>query len=522
MEVPFLAPSWSTGAADCGGSTLSFFNRAPWKGSSDDLTPTPQIIFSLCHTTARLPDGWRAAAQAWFDNCDHPEHVEHVLTWDAPTDDYENVRSFLSSSKVIFPNTKVGINTKRHTAVDGWNLAAKLSTGKFIISLADDWFPCPHWDTKLYELIAALPNGFDGEYVVDVDTCGNEHLLTFSMLTRAYLNKYSGGEGWLFYPEYTGMYADNDFTDSARLDKVIVNARHLKFPHRHPNYFQEVEPDDVHIWQGRPEAFRIGARIYKKRCKAKGLSVRPILAVCLPGEKFPSTWVAYLMNLAGFLSQRFTVSPIFTYSSNPHVTRACLAKQIIDSIPIPDYVLWVDDDNLLAVDQFDRLFQDLEEIPQADMVAGWAWVQPDIYEVEDIRVSVGVFGENGKPLPRWKYVDMMEGPADVREIDFSGFPTVLMRGEMLEKLGPFAFAPILDPKADYGFHSEDVSFCMHARQAGCRIFVDRRVRLPHLKLRDAQPKNPAGEPATDAAFVQPTWMDRRNQRAKELELAASK
>ena len=493
---------------------MSFFNKAPWKGSSDDLTPTPQIIFSLCHTTARLPFGWRAAAQAWFDNCDHPEHVEHILTTD---------ETLMYNPAIVspFPNAKHGINDGPKTAVAGWNLAAKLSSGKFIISLADDWFPCPHWDTKLYELIAALPNGFDGEYVVDVDTCGNEHLLTFSMLTRAYLNKYSDGEGWLFYPEYTGMYADNDFTDSARLDKVIVNARSLKFPHRHPNYFQEVEPDDVHLWQGRPEAFRIGARIYKKRCKAKGLSVRPILAVCLPGETFSSTWVAYWTNLMGFLSQRFTISPIFTYSSNPHVTRACLAKQIIDSIPIPDYVLWIDDDNLLAVDQFDRLFQSLEATPQADMMVGWSWVQPDVYQVEDIRVSVGDYDENGRGV-RLKHSDLMAGPDDVREIGFSGFPTVLMRGEMLEKAGPNPFAPILDPKADYGFHSEDVSFCMHARERGCRMFVDRRVRLPHLKLRDAQPKNPAGEPASDAAFVQPTWMDRRNQRAKELELAASK
>jgi hypothetical protein len=280
---------------------------------------------------------------------------------------------------------------------------------------------------------------------------------------------------------------------------VIVNARSLKFPHRHPNYFQEVEPDDVHLWQGRPEAFRIGARIYKKRCKAKGLSVRPILAVCLPGETFSSTWVAYWTNLMGFLSQRFTISPIFTYSSNPHVTRACLAKQIIDSIPIPDYVLWIDDDNLLAVDQFDRLFQSLEATPQADMMVGWSWVQPDVYQVEDIRVSVGDYDENGRGV-RLKHSDLMAGPDDVREIGFSGFPTVLMRGEMLEKVGPNPFA----------------------RERGCRMFVDRRVRLPHLKLRDAQPKNPAGEPASDAAFVQPTWMDRRNQRAKELELAASK
>ena len=481
----------------------------PWRGSSDDLRPEPEILFSLCHTTARLPDGWRAAAQAWFDNCDHPENVEHVLTWDL-----DGERG--PGGPNIFPNTRIGVNDKRKTAVDGWNLAAKLSSGKFIISLADDWFPCPHWDTKLYEIIAALPNGFDGDYVLDVDTAGNDHLLTFSMLTRSYLMRYSGGEGWLFYPEYTGMYADNDFTDSARLDKVIVNARHLRFEHRHPNYFQEVEPDEVHLWQGRPEAFRIGAKVYKKRCAAKGLTIQPIIVVCLPGETFHSTWVACWTNLLGHLAKYFTVSPNFTYSSNVYETRACLAEQILNSFPLPDYVLWIDDDNVLSPEQFNLLLQDLQQTPEADMVAAWAYVQPHICE-GDGRTSVGMFGEDGNGI-RLSHAELMDGEFDVREVDYSGFPSVLMRGEMLEKAGVDAFRAIIDPKYKYGMAGEDLSFSVHAREKGCRIFVDRRIRVPHLKLRDAVPDlSKRDDPAE--RFV-PAFQNRRNERAKEKELAA--
>jgi hypothetical protein len=467
-----------------------------------------QPLFSLCHTTARLPDGWRAAAQAWLDNCDFPGTVEHVLTFDEPT-----------HVEKIFPNTKIGVNTARHTAVDGWNLAAKLSTGKFIISLADDWFPCPHWDTELRRVIEAA-GGFDRNIVLDVDTAGNEHLLTFSMLTRPYLMKYSGGEGWLFYPEYTGMYADNDFTDSARMDRVIVNARHLRFEHRHPNYFKEVEPDAVHLWQGRPEAFRIGANVYKKRCKAKGLKIKPIIVVCLPGETFHSTWVAYWTNLLTYLGAHFTVSPIFTFSSNVYSTRSCMTQQILNSFPTPDYVLWIDDDNLLSVEQFARLLNDLESTPGADMVSAWAYVQPEIYNQIDARTSVGMFDENGKGT-RMTVAELMAGDADVKEIHYSGFPTVLMRGEMLEKVGPNGFAPILDSRCEYGFAGEDLSFCIRAREQGCRMFVDRRVRVQHLKLRDAVPSqvDPAEcfIPKSPIAFE-----SRRNERAKELAATAAK
>jgi len=478
--------------------------RERWFGSSDDLRPEPPILFSLCHTTARLPDGWRAAAQAWFDNCDHPENVEHVLTMDCDGTAY---RSLLDSPKV-FPNTMWGENVGPRTAVAGWNLAAKLSSGKFIISLADDWFPCPHWDT---ELLKVLPD-LDGEYVLDVDTAGNDHLLTFSMLTRSYLMRYSKGEGWLFYPEYTGMYADNDFTDSARIDKVIVNARHLRFEHRHPNYFKEVEPDAVHLWQGRPEAFRIGEKVYKKRCAEKGLKIQPIIAVCLPGERFCSTWVAYWTTLLGYLMRHFTVSPNFTFSSNVYATRACLANQLLNSFPTPDYVLWLDDDNLLTAEQFNMLLEDLQRTPEADMVAAWAFVQPEVYSGADARTSVGMFDEHGNGL-RMHVNDLMAGDYDVREVDYSGFPAVLMRGEMLEKAGPNAFRAVIDPKFEYGMAGEDLSFCIHAKEAGCRIFVDRRVRVPHLKLRDALPNPAESDPAE--ALV-PAFQNRRNKQAKQL------
>jgi hypothetical protein len=498
-----------------------------WKGSSDDARPAPKIIFSLCHTTARLPDGWRAAAQAWLDNCDHPENVEHVLTWDDPAG-FSNNR--VPAGQPVFPNTIVGVNDGPKTAVAGWNLAAKLSTGKFIISLADDWFPCTHWDTEILKALPQISEVQDGKlrgiapdlngcHVLDVDTAGNDHLLTFSLLTRAYLNKYSGGEGWLFYPEYTGMYADNDFTDSARMDKVIVNARHLRFEHRHPNYFPEVEPDQVHLWQGRPEAFRIGAKVYKKRCAAKGLKIQPIIVVCLPGENFHSTWVAYWTNLYAALLKVFTVSPNFTFSSNVYTTRACLANQILNSFPLPDYVLWIDDDNLLSVQQMQMLLNDLEATPEADMVAGWAYVQPEVFSGSDARTSVGMFDKNGNGL-RLTAAELMEGEFDMREVDYSGFPAVLMRGEMLEKAGVNAFAPIVDSKYEYGYAGEDLSFCIHAREKGCRIFVDRRVRVPHLKLRDAVPNTQ--ETKDPAETLVPAFQNRRNDRAKELEAAAKR
>lgn len=457
-----------------------------FKRKNGEQVNRPEIIFSLCHTTARLPDGWRAAAQAWLDNCDHPERVEHVLTMDAQ----DVAIGFVAAiENPVFPNTQIGINHEVRTAVAGWNLAAKLSMGKFIISLADDWFPCPHWDTALLEVIEAQENGLDGEYVLDVDTTGNHHLLTFSLLTRAYLMKYSKGEGWLFYPEYTGMYADNDFSDSAKLiDQVVVDARHLVFPHRHPNYTPGVEADEIHKWQGRPEAYRIGIKVYKKRCAGKGIKIRPRLALAFPGTQFSSVWVVYWTNLVNELSKHFDLNPINAFCSNVHVTRMSITQQIVQAIPMADYVLWLDDDNLLSVQNAVQLINDLALHPEAAAVFGWSWVQPDLYDGGQAITSVGRFEDGDRVGHMVPYPELMAGDEDVKEIGFSGFPAVVMRGEMLEALGEGAFAPLMDPAQAWGFASEDKAFCMRARDAGYRIFVDRRVRLPHLKMRDAEPR----------------------------------
>ena len=128
-----------------------------------------------------------------------------------------------------------------------------------------------------------------------------------------------------------------------------------------------------------------------------------------------------------------------------------------------------------------------------------------------------MFGEDGNGI-RLSHAELMDGEFDVREVDYSGFPSVLMRGEMLEKAGVDAFRAIIDPKYKYGMAGEDLSFSVHAREKGCRIFVDRRIRVPHLKLRDAVPDlSKRDDPAE--RFV-PAFQNRHNERAKEKELAA--
>lgn len=460
-------------------------------------------IFSLCHTTARLPDGWREAIQMWKDRADHPELVEHVFVIDNSKDgeNYDDEYNFVYDKVKprIFQNTMVGCNFGRKCCVDGWNYAAQLSRGKFLINVADDLFPPEHWDTLLLQELTTIRTATrhtnestdwaDQEIALDIET-GAPHwtaagsgLLTFCFITRKYYERY----GYMLYPEYISVYSDNDFTDQARRDGVVVNAKHLKFDHRHPIYDKNVATDSVYEGQSSPEAWEVGRKTYIKRSQSRGYSVKKKIMVCLPGENYSAAWVGMWTQLFASMMPFFDVIPLQCYSTNVYVTRAALANAIMESKPSPDYVLWIDDDNLLTFDQFMMLLKDLEDNPQADSVSAWTWIMGDVFAGPG-KVSVGMFDGKGncKALPNetmtWK------GGGDLLQIDWTGFPAVLMRYEAIMKTGGHkAFQPYAIEGHAYGFYGEDASFCARARDLGLKLYVDRRVKVPHLKLQGVEP-----------------------------------
>lgn len=182
--------------------------------------------FSLCHATARLPNGWRPAYETWRLNADNWPAVEYILCVD--TADREKWPSHLELVNLGIILTE---NTDRQCAADAWNQSGRLATGKVMVTAADDCFPPPHWDTELLRVIPDL----DGEYAVEVKsgTGPADDEWARWMLHSIITKKYYGHIGNFFCPEYEGMYADIDFTEMARRDGVVIDARRLTFQHRH-------------------------------------------------------------------------------------------------------------------------------------------------------------------------------------------------------------------------------------------------------------------------------------------------
>ena len=215
-------------------------------------------IISVLHSTARLPDGWRPAMEAFHSKAVHPELVEYILAIDEDQD--LSLPSLEGTRWRRFEVVKKGVKGPAAAC----NVAAQASRGDLLVQVADDYFPPPAWDEALR---AAVPD-FEEEVVLDVDNSdGSTWLLPFSMLTRTYYERY----GYIFYPGYHGLCADNEFTEQARRDKVVRPARHIVFEHRHVDRGHSTMDA---IYERQKQHYEKGQALFKKR-QAQGFPKWP-------------------------------------------------------------------------------------------------------------------------------------------------------------------------------------------------------------------------------------------------------
>lgn len=438
--------------------------------------------FSIIHTSAR-PDKWEDVYLNWLANAVDALDVEYILIVDQ--------RWGFTKLPKLRPQDKVMWATgERRSYVDNVNLGALAATGDILIVNADDQFSCHEWDKHLWSKVTPTltTSKFAGEFVIWCSTGTKQEvergIIVMPIVSRARYDRL----GYIFYPLYESMYADNDLHDHAERDRCIINAFGPVFPHKHPLMTGEAL-DDVYRQQNRPAAYALGKAVLAAR-RANGFnslphSWKPVmanntanrvpkLAVLMPGESFSFKWVLHWTVLFSELQKYFEVLPIFGYSSNVYVTREMLLQSALQNDP--DFFLWIDDDNLVTIQHVLQLVEDLNKVPEADAVTGWCWS----YDGTGLVISCGHFNENGtvKRLPH----DVMMAGTDLGWVDWTGFPIILMKASMVRKAGKLPFAPIPVPAHPMGFTGEDISFCKNAFTRGqARILLDRRVEVEHLK-----------------------------------------
>jgi hypothetical protein len=155
------------------------------------------------------------------------------------------------------------VNHGRESCNAAFNAAARVSSGSILFLEADDCFPPADWDRLLIETVYRANKTLDDDFVIWVSTGGpnDDRLMTVPILSRRrFLTK-----GYAIWP-YPSVYADNDFTESARADGVVIDARaSLRFEHRHFSLPGGLPRDEVYDRQNSRENYAEGERIFQER-----------------------------------------------------------------------------------------------------------------------------------------------------------------------------------------------------------------------------------------------------------------
>lgn len=453
------------------------------------------IKYSVLHAVKRA--GWEKLYQEWCEKAAAPEDFEYVVAV------HESDKGLVATQPAKKSGTlTIVIQQTADNCVANWNAAAEMCKGDVLITAADDLHPCEFWDLEISiasQNSDARAHIVNNQWVMSINNGPgtNPNLISHPIMSRELYEKW-GHE--LLYHEYESMYSDNDLTEHATAENCIIQAQQVQFAHHHP-FCGTGKMDAVYEKQNRQQAYQSGSDVLiKRRADGFGTGVpwippRATVAVALPGETFSDVWVAHWTSLFAELQARYVVAATFGYCSNVYMTRGSICDNLLTGGRPIDYVLWLDDDNVLRYDQFEMLMQALRDHPELDGVVGWCWVQPDNYGIEPC-VSCGMISADGITSIPMSYQKLMEGETDLRWIDYSGFPVVLMRFETLKKAGKYPFAAIRDDRLSWGMSGEDTAFFIHAKENGCKFAVDRRIKVPHFKRRAAEPDMRAYEGIT--------------------------
>ncbi len=216
-------------------------------------------MISIIHPSRGRASMAQDAARLWLDKAKHPKDIEYILSLD--TDDKDGqLRYYQIFFDKIRQHYKCKVKIEQHfnrNVVDAMNSGAQAATGDILVCISDD-FDCPvDWDVMINYQMA----GVNGKMALQVDDgTPNKERLTLPIINRSLYCELK----YIYYPEYTGLFADNDLYEHCvhlgALRKVDV-----LFKHRHYSTIPGAKADDTHRRHNHPQGHTHGERLLKQR-----------------------------------------------------------------------------------------------------------------------------------------------------------------------------------------------------------------------------------------------------------------
>ena len=239
---------------------------------------------SLLHATYRRPGGPLGLRDAWLELAAQPDSVEYVVALDE--DDQLAVEATTKCRRAIG-----SAQSGWATSVRNWNAAARLATGDLLVVVADDLYPAPAWDAKLWNIVGRLdPSVVAYAIKVQDSPASARLLLRHPVISRAFYNEHG-----LFSESYYGVYCDDDILMRAFWRSFILDGRSLVLEHRHPKYGSTFVSSESHARVNAEHEYRHGVAVYTASWPRWQRTAQPRL---VPSAEVRSLTVSNLQRIA--------------------------------------------------------------------------------------------------------------------------------------------------------------------------------------------------------------------------------
>ena len=204
------------------------------------------------------------------------------------------------------------------------------------------------------------------------------------------------------------------------------------------------------------------------------------LIVCLPGSNFSTSfmqsWSRLLCKLMrhGINGKQVDIDLVYSWGANVHhVREKCVVesetmgnsgKPIFWGIDY-DYVLWIDSDQVFEPEHFEMLINADKEVVAAPIRT----LPRNDFNCGHINAE-----KNGFTKVK-EFIN-----SDLLEVDYVGFGFILFKRGVFERL-QFPYFKAVKFGDIPGELGEDFSFCMRAKEAGIKFWVDPKCRVLHEK-----------------------------------------
>ena len=194
---------------------------------------------ALMHPSRGRPTQARHAFEKWQDTATCSLRLNHVLSLDS-----DDPKKYRYRKEFADTGTEIVVSDNA-TMVDALNRCLPVVTDGMAITLYDDMTPCDEWDTLLDE-------AYQPGKLIQVTDPLNPNLQTVCCGCASVFRNW----GYVYYPGYISMFADNDYQEHGQQDGLFVPSK-MTIDHKHPAH-GKAKTDTTYERQNHGAAYRLG------------------------------------------------------------------------------------------------------------------------------------------------------------------------------------------------------------------------------------------------------------------------